>query len=152
MTTGDSSSRQIRALTALVIVGVFTSGAVVGAGIHRWGSASGPANVGQGHGTALWLPPGELELTPEQEQKVSLIVDRHRSELEAIVRESFPRVRAINEQMQAEVKAVLTPEQRAKFEQLKKRGPGGPTPTRQKRLDDFGGEPPLVPPGPARTP
>lgn len=152
MATGDPATRQIRVLTALVIVGVFASGAVVGAGIYRWGASSGPAAVAQGHGAALWIPPDELDLTPEQRAKVSHIVDRHRFELEAVVRESFPRVRAINEQMLAEVSAVLTPEQRVKLEQLQQRGPSGPTPTWQKRRDELGGEPPPGPFGPRRAP
>jgi Spy/CpxP family protein refolding chaperone len=153
MVRGDPSMLRIRVLTALIIAGVFTSGAVVGAGIYRWGSAGGPsAKVPHGHGAALWSLPDELALTPEQQTKVARILDRHRLALETIVRESFPRVRAIDEQMQKEVKGVLTPEQQKKFEELKKRGPLGPTPTWQKRFDDFDGEPPSPPDAPLRTP
>jgi Spy/CpxP family protein refolding chaperone len=153
MARGDPSMFRTRVLTALIIVGVFASGAVVGAGIYRWASSGGPgAEVPHGHGAALWIPPGELDLSPEQHVQVSRIVDRHRLELEATVRESFPRVRAINEKMQKELKEVLTPEQQKKFELLRRRGPLGPTPTWQKRLDDFDGEPGPAPEGPLRTP
>ena len=65
-------------------------------------------------------------------------------------RESFPRVRAINAQVQKEVRDLLTPEQQKNFDELKRRGPMGPTPTWQKRRDDFDGEPPPPPPGPRR--
>jgi Spy/CpxP family protein refolding chaperone len=153
MATSDPSLTRIRVLTALIIVGVFASGAVVGAGIYRWGSSGSSEAEGSGrHGVALWIPAGELDLTPEQHAKVSQIVERHRLELEATVRESFPRVRAINEQMQKAVKEVLTPEQQKKFEELKRRGPLGPTPTWEKRLDDFDGQPGPGPAGPLRTP
>jgi Spy/CpxP family protein refolding chaperone len=153
MATSDPSLTRIRVLTALIFVGVFASGAVVGAGIYRWGSSGGAEAEGSGrNGVALWIPDGELDLTPEQHAKVSQIVERHRLELEATVRESFPRVRAINEQMQKAVKEVLTPEQQKKFEGLKRRGPLGPTPTREKRLDDFEGQPGPAPAGPLRTP
>jgi len=142
MTTGEPSNLRVRVVTALVIVGVFVSGAVVGAGIYRWGSSAKPAaGMPHGQGAAVWLPLGELELTAEQESKVSAIMDHHRGELDAIVRESFPRVRAINQQIQQEVRQLLTPEQRQRWDELKKRGPRGPTPTWQKTLDDADPEP-----------
>jgi len=153
MPKGDGSPLRVRILTALIVAGVFSSGAVVGAGIYRWGSGAASSEEPHGRGVGLWIPAEELDLTPEQYAKVSAIVERRRLELEAVVRESFPRVRAINEQMQNEVKEVLTPEQQKKFEELKKRGPVGPTPTWRKRLDEFEGEPlpgfarPGLPPG-----
>src|ERR1041384_8122211 len=108
MAAGDPSISRVRVVTALVIVGVFASGAVVGAGIYRWGSSLGPAEgVPRGQGAAVWLPLEELELSPEQDAQVAAIMNRHRGELEAVVRESFPRVRAINEQMQKEVRELL---------------------------------------------
>lgn len=153
MLRGDSSPLRVRVLTALIVAGVFSSGAIVGAGIYRWGSGAAAPAEAHGHGVGLWMPVEELELSPEQYAKVSAIVERGRLELDAVVRESFPRVRAIDEQMQKEVKAVLTPEQQKKLEDLKRRGPVGPTPTWRKRLDDFAGEPepglvrPGLPPG-----
>jgi Spy/CpxP family protein refolding chaperone len=153
MVRGDPSPTRIRVLTAAIIVGVFASGAVVGAGLYRWGSSGGSAAEGpSGHGVGLWIPAGELDLTPEQHTEVSRIVERHRLELEATVRESFPRVRAINERMHQAVKAVLTPEQQKKFEALERRGPLVPTPTWQKRFEDSDRQPGPAPAGPLRTP
>jgi|SRR4051812_45561554 Spy/CpxP family protein refolding chaperone len=151
MATGDPSILRIRIVTALIIAAVFLSGALVGAGIYRWGSSAGlSGDMPHGQGAAVWLPLEELDLTPEQDAKVSAVMDRHRVELDAIVRESFPRVRAINAQVQKEVRDLLTPEQQKNFDELKRRGPMGPTPTWQKRRDDFDGEPPPPPSGPRR--
>jgi Spy/CpxP family protein refolding chaperone len=142
MTPGDPSILRVRVVTALVIAGVFVSGAVVGAGIYRWGSSAGPAEgAPHGQGAAIWLPLEGLDLTPEQDSKAAAIMDQHRSELEGIVRQSFPRVRAINEQMQKEVRELLTPAQQKRWDELKQRRPSGPTPTWQKALDDADGEP-----------
>jgi Spy/CpxP family protein refolding chaperone len=149
MASADPSMLRVRVVTALVIAGVFVSGAVVGAGIYRWGSSAGPAEgLPHGQGAGLWLPLEGLDLTPEQDAKVSAIMDQRRGELESIVRQTFPQVRAINEQMQQEVRAILTPEQQRRWDEQKLRRPSGPTPTWQKSLDDESG----VPLAPRRTP
>jgi Spy/CpxP family protein refolding chaperone len=137
METSERSGMRVRIVTALVIVIIFVSGAGVGAGIYRWGASAGPSDgAPHGQGAGLWLPLEDLALTPEQDTKVSAILDRYHVEMEAIIRESFPRVRGINERMHQEVRALLTPEQRERLDQLQQRAPMEPTPTWQKRLDD----------------
>lgn len=63
---------------------------------------------------------------------VHRILERHRPDLEAILRETFPRVRAISELTEREVRAILTPEQQRQLDQLKARRrppPPGPPPS-----------------------
>jgi Spy/CpxP family protein refolding chaperone len=122
-------------------------GLVAGLGMARWipGVHERPLRPMEGRGPH-GLPPflHELDLTDKQEQDARAIFEKHRPELDAILRESFPRVRAVNDRIDAEIRALLTPEQQKKFDELRARrprhGPGrpgeGPGP----------GEPP--PPGP----
>ena len=140
-----SEATQLRLTTAVVILGVFLAGAAMGAGVYHWARPHRPPPPPPG------LPLRELDLTPAQEEKVREITERHHGELEGVMRETFPRVRAINEQIEREVRAILTPEQQKRLDELKARrpppppggpgGPGGPPP----------GEPPPGPP-PGRHP
>ena len=92
MATGDPSILRIRIVTALIIAAVFLSGALVGSWyFHRWGSSAGlSGEMPHGQGAAVWLPLEELDLTPEQDAKVSAVMDRHRVELDAIVQGELP--------------------------------------------------------------
>jgi Spy/CpxP family protein refolding chaperone len=54
-----------------------------------------------------------LELTPEQRVQVDAILERRRAEMEEFWEEHRPTVRAIADSARAELRLVLTPEQRA---------------------------------------
>ena len=120
------SPLRIRVMTALVIVGTFVAGAVAGAGVCRWMTPrAGPPPP------PMHLPLRELGLSPEQEQQARAIADRHREELESILRGTYPKVRAVNDKIEAELREILTPEQQKKLDEVKERrppprGPGGP--------------------------
>ena len=60
-----------------------------------------------------------LDLTPEQRTKVEEIVMRHHQRIVAITESTRPRVRQELEAANREIEAVLTPEQREKFEKLR---------------------------------
>ena len=131
-------------LTSLLIVVItFVAGAGTGAGLH---ASFGNRHVGpRPHpgmkGPRKGLPPHleQLDLTAEQRKQVEALVEKFHPRFEAIFKESFPRVSALREELDAELLPLLTEDQRAKWEQLKKerpdRGPGF-------------GPPPGVPPGP----
>jgi hypothetical protein len=145
MTHDETSPRAIRLMTALLLVATFAAGTGAGAGIARW---VGPDRHGP-------LPPRmfgpehfeELGLSADQREQARQISEQHRPELEAILRETFPKVRAINEQMEQELRDKLTAEQRAKLDQIKARRPPPPPPGSQ-----FAPGPPPgpfgMPPGP----
>jgi Spy/CpxP family protein refolding chaperone len=123
----ERTPRQVRLMTVLLLFGTFVLGAVAGAGLTRWTHQPPPHR----HAPFLPGPPGGLALTPEQEAKARAITDRYRPELEAVWRESMPKVSAINEKMEQELRHVLTPEQQKRLDELKAHRPppppGGPT-------------------------
>ncbi|MGV3624215.1 MAG: Spy/CpxP family protein refolding chaperone [Archangium sp.] len=135
-------------LTSLLIVVItFAAGAATGAGLYAsfGGRHPGPRQHPGMKGPKKGLPPHfeQLELSAEQRQQFEVVMEKYHPRFEAIFKESFPKVTALREEMDAELSPLLTESQRTKFEELKKqrpdRGPGfGPPP----------GPPPGVPPGP----
>jgi protein CpxP len=101
----------------------------------------------------------ELNLTPAQETKIKAIMEKYRPQMEAL-RKSFKpgdkgqidksfleKFKAIRDKQNAEIRAVLTPAQQKKWDDMRSkarmRGPGGPG----------GGPPPNgVKPGPNTAP
>jgi len=135
MAANERGPRQIALLTALLLLGTFAAGIALGAGLCRWLSAPPlpPRHGPPPQGPPLPGPFGELGLAPEQERRAREIADRHRPELEAIIRETFPRVRAVNDKMEQELRTILTPEQQLRLDELKAQlplpgVPGGPPP------------------------
>jgi Spy/CpxP family protein refolding chaperone len=137
--------RRLRLLTAGVLAATFALGAIAGGGIYRWTIADRllPADD---------LPRGpwplhQLDLSDEQRARVRDIFERHRPKLDALLRESFPQVRAIHEQIDSGIRDVLTPEQRAEFDHMKENRrfppPGLPPPPGQGSHRE---RPPLPPP------
>ena len=108
--------RSVRLLGALVLVAVFVSGVLVGAGAMRW-ALPGPLGAPPGA-----MPRGfrELDLSAEQRRRAHEVMERHKPELDAILQETFPKVRAVNEQIRAELGELLTPQQRARLEEDRK--------------------------------
>jgi len=119
------SPRRLRLLTAGVLTATFALGALAGAGIQRWAIADrlGPPVDGLPRGP--W-PLRELDLSDEQRTRVRDIFERNRPKLDAVLRESFPQVRSIHEQIDGEIRAVLTAEQLVEFERLKEARPFPP--------------------------
>ena len=62
-----------------------------------------------------------LDLTPEQRAKVEEIVRRHHQRIEALTESVRPQVRQELDAANREIEALLTPEQRRKFETMKMR-------------------------------
>ena len=147
MPTADPTPRTIHLLSAVIVLAAFLAGAAAGVGFYRW---AGPERrPGPPRGAPSPLPPhlAGLGLSAEQAAQAERIVERHRPALDAVLRESYPRMQAIVGQMHAEVRAILTPEQRRRFDDLVSRappwaGPGGPAP----------GPPGMPPPGPPPGP
>lgn len=114
----------------LAFAGVFIAGAIFGGALApRWlsyGHPPGPA-AQPGRGGLLGGPrmlerlERELELTPAQKEKIAPIVARMEDETRRMRRESVQQFRAAMDKTNAEIAAELTPAQRAKLEDLRKR-------------------------------
>ena len=63
----------------------------------------------------------DLRLTPEQSAQISPIIDRSAAQLDLIRKETSHRVAATFKQAHEEMKPYLTPEQRERLEELKRR-------------------------------
>lgn len=126
MTTTERTPRQIRLLTALLLFGTFLFGAVTGAGFYRFAAAPSPPWFHRPHVPFLPGPPGALQLTPEQEAKAREITEAYRPKLDALLREGFPKFQAVNDEMEKEMRTILTPEQLQKLDLLKAQRPSMP--------------------------
>ncbi len=62
----------------------------------------------------------ELSLTPSQVAKIDTITRNREQRMNALWREVQPRVRTLLQETRAEIDQVLTPEQRAKLQQMRK--------------------------------
>ncbi len=119
------SEARRRGLAVLVLVGTFVAGGATGAGVM--------ASLGRHHGPphgprGKHLPPPleELGLDDSQRMQAEAIFEKYRAPFEAVFQESQPKLRALREQLDAEVLPLLTEAQRARFEELKKSRPERP--------------------------
>src|SRR5215813_2911212 len=96
--SSDTSPRRLHLWSALILLGVFLCGAVAGAGAFAY------------------LRPQRMRMHPPP----GWHLDRLR-EVEAVIRETFPRVRAAEEQMEREMRAILTDAQAKKFDEISAR-------------------------------
>lgn len=150
----EIGSMRLRAVALLA--GMFVVGVVTGTGLLR---AMGPPPPRPG-GPPGQPPPGmelyaRLGLSPDQMEKAHAVLERHRPELEAIVRDTMPRVRGVQDAVDREVRAFLTPEQAARLEALKRELPPpglGAPPPGAPGLPPHGPPPPGMPPPGALPP
>jgi len=145
--TASTTPRRVRLLTAGVLAATFILGAITGGGILSW-VASGRDSAADDLPRGPW-PLRELDLSDEQRARIRQIFERHRPKLDAVLRESFPLVRSVHEEIEREIRQVLTPEQQLEFDRQKERRPfpppGLPPPP-------GGGAPPGLPPFPPPEP
>lgn len=72
------------------------------------------------HGNPLEHLTKELDLTPDQQAKVSPIVNQAKPQIQAIHREAMEKMRAIIESTSAQIRPLLNAQQQAKFDAIKK--------------------------------
>ena len=143
----DAPPRRIHVWSGLLVLGVFLAGAVTGAGVVTWLRPPGfPPGLPP---RAAGLPPplAELGLTLEQQAKARAIAEKYRPALEAVLQESFPRIREVQEQMDRELRSVLTEAQAKRFDELRLRRPPLPGGLGPRGPPGFPTPPGLPPPG-----
>jgi len=129
----DPTPRRARSLTAAWIVLGFAAGAVVGVAADRW-LAPAPVlgtRVIRDMSTVL----DGLGLTPDQRASAEAILERSAPRSEDAMREAAGRLQVVADSLDAELRAILTPEQRTRLDELrsrpvfmiKRKTPGGGT-------------------------
>lgn len=105
----------------LLLTGIFLAGGVAGGfvtlevGKNMLWKRLAPENWGPARLKKL---EGQLNLTPEQIERLKPIVRRDVDELNRLRQQGFQETRRILERMEKDIAEVLTPEQRAKFEKI----------------------------------
>jgi Spy/CpxP family protein refolding chaperone len=118
MSSADSKQGLQRVwLAALALSSVFAVGAACGVlaqrtlfepSLHRF-------EVPLGRDVLLRDPFGVVDLSAEQRKKIDAVFERHHTELDTLMAESEPKMRALSEKMDREVQEILTPEQRERL-------------------------------------
>lgn len=63
----------------------------------------------------------ELDLTPDQRQRIEGILQQSRPLTDSVLQSSLPRLRAIRDSVRLQIRAVLTPEQQERFDAMEPR-------------------------------
>jgi Spy/CpxP family protein refolding chaperone len=110
------SKSRVTAVGLLVAVAV--AGFAAGFATSSW--AGGKRNGRERQGWSSHLT-RELGLTPQQSDSVKAILRRRRPEMRAVFETVRPRMDSVRQHINAEIRAVLTPEQRGAFEAMLER-------------------------------
>lgn len=122
---------RVRVQGILLLVIVFVVGGVVGAMVDRanpfrdrrprtFGMDKIPDGPGGEPGDMPWFF-AKLDLTEDQRTQIHAIFETHRPVIDSLMSETMPRIRALRDSAEAQISAILTPEQRAKFEKFSPR-------------------------------
>ncbi len=151
--TADTSTRRLHLWSGLIVLCVFLAGAVAGAGVLAWLRPPAPPRPPPPRAGWLQRHLSELELTAEQQKSAQALFDKYRATVEAAVQETFPRTRAAQEQMERELRAILTEAQAKKLDEIQARRPPPPLGgLRHPGPPGFGPPPGALPPPPGPTP
>jgi Spy/CpxP family protein refolding chaperone len=124
---------RVRVQGILLLVIVFIAGGVAGALVDRANPMKDRRPLRDRIEKRLDGPgepggPGEfpgffrnLDLTDTQREQMRAIFEKHRPTIDSLMNESMPKIRALRDSADAEISALLTPEQREKFEKLSPR-------------------------------
>ncbi len=106
-------------IAILAFIGVFICGAVVGGAVTiRFGKQVVQKKAADQIGLQQWRRlADQLELSPEQREKLRPLIGRAAQDRAQALRQ----IQVINDRVLADVDALLTPEQKAKFGELRSR-------------------------------
>ena len=113
--TGEPTTRRTRLLAIVVLVATFLAGGLAGAGLgHAIHGCRGEHEMADER--PLPPPLRGLDLTKDQERQVREVVDRYHPRMEAAMRQTWPVIKPVFDEMAVEIKALLTDEQQAQFD------------------------------------
>jgi len=105
-----------RGQALLLLLGVFASGTLSGIAIDRLWRRDRMADLGTEPSGGS--PLDQLGLSPKQRARLDSVAMRFRPKTEAVLQEAFPRLRALTDSMDREIRANLTAAQQAKLDTL----------------------------------
>jgi hypothetical protein len=111
----DRSRRRV--LGASLLVASFVAGVVVGAAAY--GFVSGPTVRVRSPGDMAPLL-DQLQLSADQRRRADSILERRTPMVEAMMLEVVRRLRVVSDSVDAELRVILTPEQRARLDALRR--------------------------------
>ena len=111
-------SRPVRGL--LLLLAVFAAGVGAGIGLDRALESGSKLETRLSTGMPAVL--GRLGLTPEQRRAVDSLLERSGPRAQAVMTEMVPRLGAIADSLEAELRRILTPAQRVRLDSLGGRG------------------------------
>lgn len=123
--TFPESPRQARLLGITLLAATFVFGGLAGAATTRLLGDREPVaavqDAGRRDGCERRRPStlDQIDLAPEQRQQIDGVLERRRRQTAAFWDEYGPILRAIVDSTRAEIRAVLTPEQRAEYDRLR---------------------------------
>jgi hypothetical protein len=126
MTPDSLGSRRPKLIGVVVLAATLVAGTLAGAAAdrvlgrdHAAERDRPPCPGGPGSGKAMF---DALDLSPDQKTRVDSILERRRSQMELVWQETRPRMRALVDSTEAEIRAVLRPDQRTEFDRLREEG------------------------------
>ena len=112
---------RIRLKVWLVLLGVFALGSVTGAAldsVYRLRSSANQFKEREKGEAFLNRMRSELGLNEQQAAQINTIVNESRNEFRALRAEARPRYDAIRQKERERIRAILTPDQQQKFDQM----------------------------------
>lgn len=120
--------RRARLLGIALLVATFAAGMLAGAAFDQALAAREPAPVQEPgwhchgpHGKKTSMILDQLGLSPEQRTRVDAIMARRRAQADTFWEREGPRMRSIVDSTRTEIRAILTPAQRAEYDRLRER-------------------------------
>ena len=107
------TAKRARLLSVLIIAIVFAVGGLTGAATMHVVEGDEAPRMEQRGGRGSNNLFERLQLTAEQQVQVEAIMEQGRTQMDAFWAEHRPVLRAITDSTRAQIRAVLTPEQRA---------------------------------------
>jgi len=132
MKDGFESLGRVRAQGLALLLVTFAVGVLGGMALERVRTArrTPPPPVDRVRMGPGVMPPmfERLDLTAEQRERIDAILRQSRPLTDSVLQSSLPRLRAIRDSVRLQVRAVLTPEQQERFDEMERRwgdrGPG----------------------------
>jgi len=135
--SGSLTPRRVWLLAAAALLLTFVAGSLAGAAFERWHHPQARRQEGGRNARHLAEMQRRYGLSDDQTRRIDAIVQRRRPRVDSLMATVQPRIRAAFDTTNAEIRVLLTPEQRVTFDR-----------DQERRRRDLGrGHGPPPPPG-----